>query len=158
MARLIPNQNTWVGFATTVASGSFNPTQAEVNAAVNLTQYLISLNASSQGNVVPTPAFDTLFETTIVGTSQASFTADFYRDSTADTAWTSLPRTTTGYFIISRFGGSGTGKKPQTGDKAECWPVAVVSRSSANLANNTVQTFTVTCSVPLEPNENATIA
>lgn len=158
MARLIPNQNTWVGFATTVASGSLNPTAAEVTAAVNLTPFLISLNASSQGNVVPTPAFDTLFETSIIGTSQASFTADFYRDSTADTAWTTLPRTTTGYFIISRFGGNGTLKKPIAADKCEVWPVAIVSRSSANLANNTVQTFTVTASVPLEPNESATVS
>lgn len=157
MARLIPNENTWVGFATSIASASLAPTATEINAATNLTPLLISLNASSQGNTVPTPSFDTLFETSINGTVQASFSADFYRDDTADTAWTTLPRGTAGYFIISRFGGSGTGAKPQSSDKVEVWPVTIVSRTMANMANNTVQTFTVTASVPREPNENATV-
>jgi len=117
MARLIPNQNTWVGFAATV-SNIAAPTAAEVTAAINLTSFVISLNAASQGNTVPTPAFDSLFETSIVGTSQASFSGDFYRDngSNNDKAWTTLPRNTNGFFIISRFGGSGTGKKPVAAD------------------------------------------
>jgi len=159
MARLIPNQNTWVGFAATV-SNIAAPTAAEVTAAINLTSFVISLNAASQGNTVPTPAFDSLFETSIVGTSQASFSGDFYRDngSNNDKAWTTLPRNTNGFFIISRFGGSGTGKKPVAADVVEVWPVSVTSRTMANMANNTVLMFTATCSVPLEPNEAATVA
>ena len=159
MARIIPNQNTWVGFASAV-SNIAAPTAAEVNAAIDLTSFVISLNASSQGNVVPTPAFDTLFETSIIGTSTATFTGDFYRDTASnnDKAWTALPRTTVGWFIISRFGGSGTGHKPITGDKVEVWPVTVTSRTMANMSNNTVLMFTVTCSVPAEPNESATVA
>jgi hypothetical protein len=159
MARIIPNQNTWVGFATTV-SNIAAPTAAEVTAAINLTPFVISLNASSQGNVVPTPSFDTLFETSIIGTSTASFTGDFYRDNASgqDRAWTTLPRTTTGYFIITRFGGTGTGRRPTTGDVCEVWPVIVTSRTMANMSNNTVMMFTATCSVPQEPNEAATVA
>src|SRR5690242_3755201 len=99
MARIIPNENTWVGFATTVASVNA-PTAANITAAVDLTHYLISINASSQGNTVPTPALDSLFETTIAGTTQASFSADFYRDDEDDLAWDTLPRATNGYFII----------------------------------------------------------
>ena len=34
----------------------------------------------------------------------------------------------------------------------------VVSRTMSNMANNTAMTFTVTCSVPDVPNENATVA
>jgi hypothetical protein len=64
MARIIPNENTWIGFA---ADGSIAniaaPTAAQVAAAVDLTGYTISLNASSRGNTVPTPSFDSLFET-----------------------------------------------------------------------------------------------
>ena len=157
MARIIPNENTWVGFATTVATLN-SPTAAELTSAVNLTHWLISLNASAQGNTVPTPSFDTLFETSVPGTSQASFSADFYRDDATDTAWTTLPRATSGYFIISRFGGKGTGNKPIAADKVEVWPVMVVSRTMANMSNNTVMTFTVTCSVPEEPAETATVA
>lgn len=159
MGRIIPNQNTWIGFIASggIASGSLIPTAAEINTAVNLTNLLMGLNASSQGNVVPTPSFDTLFETSIIGTSQATFTADFYRDSTADTAWNTLPRGTAGYFVVSRFGGSGTAAKPITGDKVEVWPVTVVSRTAANMANNTVQSFTVTASINVAPNEAATV-
>lgn len=157
MARIIPNENTWVGFATTVATLNA-PTAAELTSAVDLTHWLISLNASAQGNTVPTPSFDTLFETSVPGTSQASFSADFYRDDATDTAWTTLPRATSGYFVISRFGGKGTNNKPIAADKVEVWPVMVVSRTMANMSNNTVMTFTVTCSVPQEPAEAATVA
>lgn len=155
MARLIPNENTWVGFLTSVAGAI--PTQAEIAAGVNLTPFLISLNAASQGNTVPTPAFDTLFETSISGTNQASFTADFYRDDASDDAWDTLPRGTSGYFVIARFGGSGTAGIPEYSDVTEVWPVVVTSRTMQNMANNTVMTFSVTCSVPVEPNESAAV-
>lgn len=137
----------------TVATGSNigAPTVTNVNDATELTSFTTSLNASSQGNNVPTPNFSTLFETSILGTSQATFTADFYRDDALDTAWNTLPRKTNGFFIISRFGGI-----PNTiGDLSEVWPVRVTSRSMANMSNNTVETFTVTCAVPEEPNEAA---
>lgn len=160
MARIIPNEQTWVGFSAGFASldDYTAPTAAEISAAVDLTPFLMSLNASSQGNTVPTPSFDSLFETSIIGTSQATFAADFYRDDTADTAWTTLPRETTGYFLISRFGGSGTDQKPIAGDIVEVWPVNVVSRTAANMQNNTVQSFSIQCSVNLVPAENATVA
>jgi hypothetical protein len=157
MARIIPNENTWVGFATTVAAIDA-PTAANITSAVDLTHYLISINASSTGNTVPTPTLDTLFETSIPGTVTATFTADFYRDDDEDLAWhPPLPKTA-GFFIIIRFGGSGTGNKPEAADEVEVWPVDVVSRTNANTTNNTVMTFTLTCSVPEEPDEAATVA
>lgn len=156
--RVIPNENTWVGFAPAVAAASLNPTAAEITAAVPLTGLLMGLNAASQGNTVPTPNFDSLFETSIIGTSQATFSADFYRDDDNDIAWDTLPRGTEGFFIISRFGGSGVNQKPMAGDKVEVWPVNVVSRTAANMQNNSVQTFSITCSVNVEPNEDATVS
>lgn len=157
MARIIPNQNTWIGFATTLTGTKSAPKVADITGAVDLTHYLTAINASATGNAVPTPAFDTLFETSIVGTSTATFTADFYRDDTTgpsgDLAWITLPRGTTGFFIIARYGGI-----PSTAaDKCEVWPVAVLSRSMANMANNTVETFTVTCAVPDDPAEAAAV-
>lgn len=157
MARIIPNENTWVGFVPTVSSLTA-PTEGELSEAVNLTKYLISINASTQGNTVPTPDISTLFETSIAGTVQASFTADFYRDDEDDTAWDTLPRRTTGVIVISRFGGTGATGEPAAADIVECWPVLVVSRTNSNVSNNTVMTFTVTCSVPTEPVEAATVA
>lgn len=157
MGRIIPNENSYIGFkANTLAGTVAAPTLADVTGAVDLTGLTMSLNASSQGNSVPTPSLDTLFETSIPGTSQATFTGDFYRDDVTleDLAWTTLPRAAKGYFIIARFGG-----KPDTvGDKCEVWPVRVTSRSMSNMASNTVETFTCTCAVPDEPNENAIVA
>jgi hypothetical protein len=158
MARVIPNEETWFGFSPTMPTApTLIPSAAEIAAATDLTGLLMGLNASSQGNTVPTPSFDSLFETSIVGTSQASFTADFYRDDTTDAAWDLFPRGTVGVFYISRFGGTGANQMPIAGDPVEVWPVMVVSRTAANMANNTVQSFTITCSVNIEPNESAII-
>lgn len=153
MGRFIPNENTYVGFAATITGTVDAPKVADVTGAIDLTGLTMSLNASAQGNSVPTPSFASLFETSIIGTSQATFTADFYRDDVDvdDIAWDTLPRGTHGFFIISRFGGI-----PSTiGDECEVWPVAVLSRAMANMANNTVESFTLTCAVPAVPGEDA---
>lgn len=155
--RIIPNENSWVGFTKTRPANLLGPTEAEISGSTNLTGFIISITAQSQGNTVPTPNIDSLFETSVPGTSQASFTADMYRDDSADTAWDTLLRGTTGYFYISRFGGSGTGFAPKSGDKVEVWPVRIVSRTASAMASNTAQTFSCTASVPEEPAENAAV-
>jgi hypothetical protein len=161
VARLIPNERTWVGFALAVTDIE-NPTAAEVAGAVDLTCLIVSLNASATGNTVPTPAFCSLFETSVPGTSTATFTADFYRDDDAaadgDAAWKVLPRGQRGYFLISRFGGQGADQMPIAGDHCEVWPVYIVSRAMTNMASNTAMTFTSTASVPEVPAEDAIVS
>lgn len=153
MGRFIPNENSSINFATALVGTVSAPKVADVTGSTDLTDLTMSLNASASGNAVPTPSFASLFETSIVGTSQATFTADFYRDDDDDLAWDTLPRTTEGFFIISRYGG-----RPSTaGKKCEVWPVRVLSRAMANMANNTVESFTVTCSVPVVPGEDAVV-
>jgi hypothetical protein len=44
------------------------------------------------------------------------------------------------------------------GDKLEVWPVRVISRTASNLTNNTVQTFTATFSVSVEPSEDSVLS
>lgn len=138
----------------TVSTGSniALPTAANIAACENLTPLTTSVNFSSQGNNVPTPALDRLFETSILGTSQATATADFYRDNETDTAWNALPRKAIGFIIMSRFSAN-----PVDGSIVEVWPVRVTSRAMANMTNNTVETFTVTFAVPSEPNEAAVV-
>lgn len=158
MSKFIPNEEAFVGFAATLTGTVSAPKVADVTGAVDLTAFCTSLNASATGNAVPTPSFDTLFETSVPGTSQATFTADFYRDNgsgdDADLAWVTLPRATAGYFIIARYG-----QIPSTvGDKCEVWPVIVLSRAVANMTNNSTVTFTATCSVPAVPGEDAVTA
>lgn len=158
MARLIPNENTWLGFSLTCP----NPKQVPlslITSAVELTKYLMSINASTTGNTVPTPSLDTLFETSIAGTVTGTLSADFYRDDAADLAWDTLPRKTKGFFFLSRFGGSDATHppRPSTGDDIEVWPLLVVSRANSNNANNTVLTFTMTASIPQEPTEDGKV-
>jgi len=162
MSTLIPNENCWIGFSATMPADDVTlvPTAAEIAAATELTDFVISLTASSQGNTVPTPKLKSLFEPSIPGTSTAQFTAEMYRDSVLadDVAWNTLPRNTEGVFYIARFGGTGTDLLPIADDVVEVWPVRVSSRAPSAMTSNTAQTFTLTCSVPQEPNEAATVA
>jgi hypothetical protein len=161
MSTLIPNENCYIAFDTTMpVSSTLVPTAAEVAAATLLTDFIISLTASAQGNVVPTPKLSKLFETSIPGTSTATFTSEMYRDSVHadDIAWNALARGTSGVFYIARFGGTGTDLLPIVTDHVEVWPVKVTSRTGSAMSSNTAQTFTLTCSVPEPPNEDATIA
>jgi hypothetical protein len=160
MSRIVPNENTWVGFSETVPTNLAAPTTAQITAAEDLTCFVVSINASSQGNTVPTPSICSLFETSIPGTSAAQFSADFYRDDEpdGDIAWDALPRATRGVFYISRFGGGGAAAMPIASDKVEVWPVIVTSRAAASLASNTAQTFTLTCAVSDIPAEDAVVA
>lgn len=160
MSTLIPNENSWVGFSEDMpAAATLVPTAAEVAAATELTEFLISLNASSSGNTVPTPKLSTLFEPSIPGTSTAQFTAEMYRDSVKanDTAWNLLKRNVSGVFYISRFGGTGANRLPIATNEVEVWPVRVTSQANSAMSSNTAMTFTLTCSIPQEPNEEAVI-
>ena len=158
MARIIPNENTWIGFSIASIPNISAPTSAQLAAAIDLTGHCISLNASARGNTVPTPSFDSLFETSTTGTSAATFDADFYRDDEDDLAWDTLPRGTRGTFFIARYGGSGANNLPVAGDDLEVWTVMVTSRTMANMSSNTVLTFTASCAVNVEPAEDAVVA
>lgn len=139
----------------TVGSASYlqSPSVADVNGCVELTEYVSGLNFAAQGNVVPTPNMKKLFETSIEGTSQATATADLYRDDEIDTAWDLLPRRTHGYVIISRYG-----QIPNVvGKKCEVWPVRVSSRTNSNMTNNTPSMFTATFAVVDTPAEDAVV-
>lgn len=181
MSRIIPNERTWIGFLPDKINGVAQeiadisaPTETEVKRAIDLTCLCVSLNASFQGNTVPTPQLCSLFETSVPGTSQATFQADFYRDDaatppfanagnavTGDVAYENLPLGQKGWFIVSRFKAGwakGDETMPEAGDKVEVWPVYVTSRTDGALASNTALTFSLTCSVPDIPNAEAIVA
>lgn len=160
MAKIIPNEKSWVGFSTATLSGTgdtLTVTAAQVGTATNITGALISVNASATGNTVPTPALDSLFETSLPGTVTAQFSMDLYRDDASTTIWDLFDRGDTGYVLISRYGGSGTANAPIATEKCEIWPVIVTSRTPGPMTSNTVQTYTVTCAIWKEPNEWSTV-
>ena len=158
MSKIIPNENSWIAFTTATLADYTSPTADELAAAINLTPLVVSINATSQGNAIPTPALDSLFDRSIIGTSQGQFQADMYRDDPDDLAWVTLPRAEKGHFFISRFGGSGLKHMPVAGEEIEVWPVQITSRAGSNMTSNTVQTFTLTAAVPEVPKEDGVVA
>ena len=166
VSKVIPNENTWIGFTEAAVIDIKAPTTAELAAAIDFTCYVMSINASSQGNTIPTPSLCSLFETTIPGTSAAQFSGEFYRDDTVDSdpllhedlAWKTFTRGTKGVFFISRFGGQGTAGIPVAGQEVEVWPVIATSRAAGPLSSNTAQTFSLSCAVNVEPAESAIVA
>ena len=156
MARLIPNENTQVFLVPTIADAALNPTVTEVSGGQELTDFLVTMDASTTGNTVPTPTFASLFETSISGTVSATLTAEFYRDDETDTAWDALPRGTNGYLVVARFGF--TGGTPTDADECEVWPIRVTSRSNMALTNNEVMRFGIEAGIPEVPNEAAIVS
>lgn len=156
--RVIPNETSWIGFTTTRPANLSAPTASEIAGATKLTGLVISITAQATGNSIPTPNLENIFETSIRGTTTGSFTADFYRDDEDDLAWETLGLGVSGYFLVSRFGGTGTNSAPASGDSLEVWPVSILSRTASALASNTAQTFTCTAAVPETPVEDAVVA
>lgn len=173
MARVIPNEESWIGFLPDVQPVDLcAPTLAEIDDCIDLTCFVSSLNAGAQGNTVPTPSLCSLFETSVPGTSQATFTGEFYRDDERvggipsgdliDLAWNTLKRKTRGTFIIVRFGcpkDVGTGvPTPVVGVVCESWPVEITSRGAGPMASGTPLSFTMTAAVNVEPCEDGVVA
>lgn len=168
--RVIPNEECFVGFLPDAQPANLcAPTLAEVGDCIDLTCLLSSLNASAQGNTVPTPSLCSMFETSVPGTSQATFQGEFYRDGALDTgtppqpidlAWNTLKRKAKGTFIIARFGvpkdGNGV-PTPIVGTIVECWPVEITSRGAGPMASSTPLSFTSTAAVNVEPCEDGEV-
>lgn len=152
--RFIPNEEAWVGFAATLTGTLQSPKAADINGAVDLTKTVQGLTATSTGQSVATPAFDSKWNGSIPGTIDGTFSLDAYRFTThpEDLAWLTLPRETVGTIFIARHGG-----KPAVADDVESWPIAVTSRSVPQMTSNTPVGCTVTASVPSEPAEDAVV-
>ena len=169
MTFIVPNEECFIGFHPDgLPADLCAPTMAEIGATVDLTCFVQSINATAQGNTVPTPVLCSLFERQVPGTSNATFTAEFYRDkdlvttpgSITDLAWDTLYRKRTGAFIIGRFGITYDQGVPVVGggDQVEVWPVEITSRAAGPMSSGTPMMFSITCAVNIEPCEDAVVA
>lgn len=169
MARVIPNEESWIGFLPDALPDNLcAPTVAEIGACIDLTCLVSSLNASAQGNTVPAPSLCSLFETSVPGTSAATFQGEFYRDNEEaagvpiDLAWNTLKRKASGSFIIVRFScpidATSGDPKPAVGTLCEVWPVEITSRAAGPMTSGTPLAFTSTAAVNVEPCEDAVVA
>jgi len=156
MARYIPNQHSWFGFAATLTGTVLAPKVADFTGAIVLTPLITGLTASSAGQAVPTPDFSNLFETSISGTVQATFQIDGYRDDVPgnDLLWSTLPRGTSGYFFVALKSG---GAVPIATDKVDVWPIQVLSRTVPNYTSGQVVACQITAAVPQVPGENVAV-
>jgi len=147
------------------------PTVAEITAAVRLTPYMTrnGLKRPQSGNTVDVADASSLFNKTGPGTyggDALEYTG--HRDSKGsdDDAWTTLPRGTIGFWIITDWGwaqaagtGLGTsGGTPTIGDRCEVWPGTIISREPADTGENESNKFVARSAVTDEPNLDAVVA
>lgn len=138
-----------------------SPTIAEIEAGVDCTPFLRSLNTPLDGSTVDSATADSKYNTTVSGTyGGQALTADFTRDSAyaSDTAWTTHERETTGYWVVARRGGTDTDGALQATDRVDVWPITVITRNPGAYSRNSLEMFTVECSVNPAPSEDVAIA
>ena len=159
MARIIGAGVLELFYVATVSNPQA-PTSTELNAGTDLTGFLTDGGISTpfDGSIVDASDMSSKFNKTAPGTYGGQpLTLELYRDDSADTAWSTLTRGTSGYIAIARFGLATKGTWA-VGDKVDLWPITVVTRNPADVVRNEMQRFTVECAVTAVPLEDYTLA
>lgn len=119
-----------------------------------------------KGKTIPTADISQPYDTTTTGAYGGDpITLKLFRDTVegSDTAWSTLPRGTTGFALIAlRWVRVPVVAHPAlnalaTGDRCEIWPITVIAREPAKTAEGEATTFMVTCSVPVAPELDAAV-
>ena len=159
MARKIGAGVFEIVYVSTITAAA-TPTPAEISAGVDLTGFLTDggFDSPLDGSVSDAADMGSAFNKTQLGTfGGQELTAEFFRDDASDTAWDTLPRGTTGWFVIGRLGIATPGTF-KVGDDVDIWPIAVASRNPVAVARAVTQRFMVSCAVPGVPTESYTLA
>lgn len=159
MARITPDGNTKVHEVPTIASESA-PTMAEINAGTELTPFLTpaGLDTPDEGQEADSSDLSSARDKSVPSTIGGQPQGEFYRDDAADDAWDALPRLTTGYLVIARFGGTGTDNAIQATDVVEVWPIRVSNRNNVRIARGETLRFAVNFALSGDPTLNAVVA
>lgn len=155
MSRTIADGEVLINFAPTIANTSA-PTVAELGVGTDVTPFLSTIDTPLDGDAVDSSDLASAFNKTVAGTYGGNISAEMYRDDTTDTAWTTFDRNVEGYFVIRRFGGSGTAWV--IADVAEVYHVRIITKSPGTLDRNNVQMFSVDAAVLDEPVLAAVVA
>jgi hypothetical protein len=166
MARRSPDGESRLVFAATLANPAA-PTVAELNAAVDLTPFLLEWNFPESGNTVDTSDMASSFNKTDAGTYGGDAgTLTGYKDDVAgdDLAWTALPRLTRGFFVERLFGGAdaafqagATGPPAVPADRVSIYPGVVTARSPQPKTRNTPIQFEAMIAITGEPKHDVTV-
>lgn len=136
------------------------PALSEINAGVDLTGFMMSLDTPLEGSVVGAATADSAYNSTVAGTYGGQpVTGEFTRDQVIanDTAWTTLPFRTEGYFIVARRGGGGANNALQAGDKVDVFNIDVSSRNPVPYGRNELARFVLGAAVLTPPVFDATV-
>jgi hypothetical protein len=159
MAKVASTEVLRLQFVPTIASQAA-PTVAEINAGTDLTPWLTpdGLTTNLNGTTIDVQAANSRYKATAPGSYGGDpITAKFFRDDTTDTAYTTLPRLTTGYFVIRRMGPLSS-TAFAAAQKVEVWPITVISCNPMPTADNEAQKFEVSCSVQPAPSITGVVA
>ncbi len=159
MARITPDGNTKVHFVPTI-SNTAAPTVAEIAAGTELTPQLTpaGLDTPDEGQEADSSDLSSARDKSVPSTIGGQPQGEFYRDDSADNAWNALPRLTTGYLVIARFGGTDTDNAIQATDTVEVWTVRVSNRNNVRIARGEVLRFQVNFALSADPVLGATVA
>lgn len=132
------------------------PSLAVVNAGVNLTPFLRSVDTPLEGSTVDAATAESAYNSTVRGTYGGQpVTGEFTRDDDPtgadDTAWNTLAFGTEGFFVIARRGGSGALGVLAAGDLVDVFPIDVTSRNPAAYGRNELARFALQAAVPTPP-------
>lgn len=160
MARRGSTEVIRVWYLATLASPSA-PSAAAVTAGVDITPFLTrdGLSTPNSGSTLDVSDASSRQNKTAAGTYGGDpIELKMNRDDTPadDDGWTTFPRGTEGYIVVRRFGGSAVAAA--AAQKVEVWPIQVISRENAPIAENEKQMFTVRCAVPSAVFDDATLA
>ena len=157
MAKYSPPGVSEVVFTETV-SDYLSVTAAECNAATDLTTFVRTLpNIPRTANLVDVATLDSRFEKRQVGTRGGDvLSMEILRDSTTDTAYTTLVEDTAGYLIIARKGLATAGTFA-TADIVDVFPVTIASVADGNPGRNDPDFAVVEMAITSDPSRNQTI-
>lgn len=139
----------WVPAVASVSA----PTITELNAGFQI-PLITNYDTPSSENEVDVSDIDTLYDTSVVGTTKAGpITLTMKRDDGSETqTWNAFTLKDTGFLIKSKEG------YPAVSDVVECYPVQVGQRRPAGYSRNTAQMFDVSFYVTSAPSLDAVIA
>lgn len=136
MAKYAPPGVSEVAVVNTVTDYT-SITAAEANAGTDITSFIRTLpDIPRTANTVDVATLDSKFEKRQVGTRGGDMmTIEVLRDSTTDTAWTTLVEDLATYIVISRKGLTTAGTFA-TADVVDVFPVTVASRAHGSPGRN----------------------
>lgn len=153
MARVVFEEQYKIHFLPAVASIAA-PTQAEITAGTDLTAFVpkdgVQIGTSNQR--VKTDDISTTFDSEIMGSWGSNLAIKFFKDDAADTAWTTLPRGTTGFIVIAPYGSTAAT------EVGFVFPIECGQRELPTSAANERQSFTVPMAVTDTPDLDAVFA